>query len=154
MSLLLLLAEAIKIKILVVNILGIFFIKILWGSWIRIAVPTGDIFWGATSGWHDKKLWQMLELICVVSAHVYIKQYIDMLNVFKVNYEGNRATLLKVPLLFLLLNLDMLVTWIWFSVVGQRNSLWIAPFPDGAKFIGWNIAVLNWKLLCRNLLDW
>ena len=34
----------------------------------------------------------MVELICVVAAHVYIEQGIDMLNVFKVNYNSYRAT--------------------------------------------------------------
>ena len=61
----------------------------------------------------------MHELICVFAAHVYIEQCIDMLNVFKVNYKGIRATLLEVS--FLLLSLDMLVIWIWFSVIGQTK---------------------------------
>ena len=63
----------------------------------------------------------MHELICVFAAHVYIEQCIDMSNVFKVNYKGIRATLLEVSLAFFLLSLDMLVAWIWFSVIGQTK---------------------------------
>ena len=63
----------------------------------------------------------MVELICVVAAHVYTEQYIDMLKVFKVDYKGNRATLLEVSPVFLLLNLDMFVTWIWYRVAGRRK---------------------------------
>ena len=62
----------------------------------------------------------MVELICEI-AHVYIEQNINMLNVFKVNYKDYRAALLEISLLFLLLNLDMFVTWIWFSMAGRRN---------------------------------
>ena len=28
-----------------------------WGSKIELPFLVGEIFWGATSGWHDKKLW-------------------------------------------------------------------------------------------------
>ena len=34
----------------------------------------------------------MVELICVVAAHFYIEQCIDMLNAFKVNLKGHGAT--------------------------------------------------------------
>ena len=34
----------------------------------------------------------MVEVISAVEAHVYIEQIIDMLNVFKVNYKGHKAT--------------------------------------------------------------
>ena len=61
----------------------------------------------------------MDELICVFAAHAYIEQCTDMLNVLEVNYKGIRATLLEVSLVFFLLSLDMLVAWIWFSVIGQ-----------------------------------
>ena len=57
-----------------------------------------------------------------------------MLSVFKINYKDNRATLREVLLVFLLLNLGMFVTWIWFSVAGRRK-VWMASFPDGAKSI-------------------
>ena len=62
----------------------------------------------------------MVELNCVVAAHVYIEQCIDMLNVFKVNYKVHRVTFFEVSLVFSL-NLIMFVTLIWFSVAGQRK---------------------------------
>ena len=95
-------------------------LNIPWGSWKGLPVPVGDIFEGVASGWYDKKLWQMVSLICVVAAHVYIEQCIGMLNVFKVNYQGHRATFSEV-LLVVLLNLNMFFTLIWFSVAGRRK---------------------------------
>ena len=62
----------------------------------------------------------MVELICVVAAYVYIEQCIDRLNVFKVNYNGYRATFSKVSLV-VLLNLNMFVRLIWFSVADRRK---------------------------------
>ena len=59
---------------------------------------------------------KMVEIICVVAAHLPIEQCIDMLNVFKVNCKGNGVTFFEVLLVFLLVNLDMFVRWIWFSV--------------------------------------
>ena len=85
--------------------------NILWGSWKGLPVPTGYIFWGTASGWHDKNLWQMLELICVLAAHVYLEQCIDMLNVFKVNYKDHRVVFSEVSLV-VLSNLNMFVTLI------------------------------------------
>ena len=63
----------------------------------------------------------MVELIYVVAAHVYIEQCIDMLNVFKVNYKGSRATFVEVSLVFLQINLNMFVTLIWYSVAGRSK---------------------------------
>ena len=51
----------------------------------------------------------MVELICVVVAHVYIEQCTDILNVFKVNCKGHRVTLFAVSLVFIV-NLIMFVT--------------------------------------------
>ena len=62
----------------------------------------------------------MVELICVVAAHVYIEQCIDILNVFKVKYKGHRATFSEVSVV-VLLNLNMFVALIWFSVAGRRK---------------------------------
>ena len=42
----------------------------------------------------------MVEFICVVVAHVYIEQSIDILNVFKVTYEGKRSFIQYVPKIF------------------------------------------------------
>ena len=53
-------------------------------------------------------------------AYVYIEQCIDRLNVFKVNYNGYRATFSKVSLV-VLLNLNMFVRLIWFSVADRRK---------------------------------
>ena len=66
----------------------------------------------------------MVELICVVAAHLSVEQCIDVLdvsNVFKVNYKGNGIAFFEVSLVFLLVNLDMFVTWIWFSVAVRRK---------------------------------
>ena len=54
----------------------------------------------------------MVELFFVVAAHAYIDQCIDVLNVFKVNYKDNYVTFFDVSLISLLLNLNMLITWI------------------------------------------
>ena len=63
----------------------------------------------------------MIELICAVAVHLSIKQYINVLNMFKVNCKGNGVTSFEVSLVFLLINLDMFVTWIWFSdAVGRK----------------------------------
>ena len=51
----------------------------------------------------------MVELICIVVAHAYVEQCIDMLNVFKVYYKGNRGTFFEISLALLLLNLNMFV---------------------------------------------
>ena len=48
----------------------------------------------------------MVELICVVAAHLSIEQCIDALNVFKVNCKGNDVLVFEVSLVFLLVNLD------------------------------------------------
>ena len=63
----------------------------------------------------------MVELICVVAAHLSIEQCIDVLNVFKVNCKGNDVLVFEVSLVFLLVNLDMFITWIWFSVAVRRK---------------------------------
>ena len=63
----------------------------------------------------------MVELICVVAAHLSIEQCIDALNVFKVNCKGNDVLVFEVSLVFLLVNLDMFITWIWFSVAVRRK---------------------------------
>ena len=62
----------------------------------------------------------MVELIFVVVVHVYIEQCTDMLNLLKVNYKGHRATFSEVSLV-VLLNVNMFITWIWFSVAGRRK---------------------------------
>ena len=61
----------------------------------------------------------MVKLICLVAVHVYTERCIDVLNVFKLNYTGNKTMLLDVSLLFLLLDLNMFVTEIWFSVASR-----------------------------------
>ena len=62
----------------------------------------------------------MVELICAVAVHVSVKQYI-VLSMFKVNCKGNGATSFEVSLVFLLINLAMFVTWVWFSdAVGRK----------------------------------
>ena len=63
----------------------------------------------------------MVELICVVAAHLSIEQCIDVLNVFKVNCKGNDVLVFEVSLVFLLVNFDMFITWIWFSVAVRRK---------------------------------
>ena len=72
----------------------------------------------------------MVELICVVVAHVYIEQYTDILNVFKVNCKGHRVTVFAVSLVFIV-NLIMFVTLVWLT-----KESFLASFPDGAKAIG------------------
>ena len=62
----------------------------------------------------------MVELICVVAIHVYIEKCIDMLNLFKVNFQGHRAIFSEVSLV-VLVNLNMFVTLIWFCVAGGRK---------------------------------
>ena len=123
--------------------------NIVWVSWKGFLVQVGGIFWVAASRWHGKKLWKMVELICVVAVHVCIEQCIDMLNVFKVNYKGHRVTFFEVSLVFFL----NLIMSLWFALVWLAKESFLASFPDGAKFIGWNVAVLNYKLLYKNLLD-
>ena len=54
----------------------------------------------------------MVELICVVAAHPSIVQYNDVLDVLIFNCKDNGATVFEVLLIFLLVNLDILVTWI------------------------------------------
>ena len=62
----------------------------------------------------------MVELICVVAAHVYIEQCIDMLNVFEVNYKGHGMTFFEISLVFFV-NLIIFITLVWFSVASQRK---------------------------------
>ena len=63
----------------------------------------------------------MVELICAVAVHVSVKQYINVLSMFKVNCKGNGVTSFEVSLVFLLINLGMFVTWVWFSdAVGRK----------------------------------
>ena len=64
----------------------------------------------------------MVELICAAAAVVSFEKCIDVLNVFKVNCKGNSVKFYEVSLEFLLLNLDIFVTWIWFSVAERRKS--------------------------------
>ena len=42
-----------------------------------------------------------------------------MLNVFKVNRKFKGVRFFEISLVFLLVNLDMLIKWIWFSVAVQ-----------------------------------
>ena len=42
----------------------------------------------------------MIELMRVVVVHVYFEQRIDMLNMFKVNHKGHRATFSEVTLAY------------------------------------------------------
>ena len=93
----------------------------------------------------------MVELFFVVPTHVYIDQCIDVLNVFKANYKDNYVTLFEVSLVSLLLNLNMFVTWIWFSVAASSLDSLISRRSQIHLL---NCAVLNWKLVCKNLLDW
>ena len=62
----------------------------------------------------------MVDLICVVVAHLSIEQYIDVLNVLQVNCKSNGVTCFEVSLVFLLADLDKFVAWIWFSA-----AVWI-----------------------------
>ena len=59
--------------------------------------------------------------MCVVAAYLFIEHCIDVLHVFKVNFKFNGVRFFEVPLVFLLVNLDVSVTWIWFSVAVQRK---------------------------------
>ena len=80
----------------------------------------------------------MVELTCVVAAHVYIEQCIDMLNVFKVNYKGHRMTFFEISLVFFV-NLIMFVTLVWFSVARQRKFFslisWRSKNPSAEMFL-------------------
>ena len=62
-----------------------------------------------------------MTLICVPAAHLSIEQCINVLHVFKVNCKFNGDSFFEVSLVFLLVNLGMFVTWIWFSVTIERN---------------------------------
>ena len=75
----------------------------------------------------------MVELICVVAAHVYIEQCIGILNVFKVNYKGHRVTLFEVSLVFIV---NLIMFSLWFSLLWLTKEYFLASFPDGAKAIG------------------
>ena len=63
----------------------------------------------------------MVELICAVAANGYIEQCIYTLNVFKVKHKDSRATFFVISLVFLLLHLNILFAWIWFSVASRRK---------------------------------
>ena len=63
----------------------------------------------------------MVELICVVAAHLSLEQCIDVLNIFKINCKGNGVKFFEVLLVFSLVDLDMFVTWIWFSIAVRRK---------------------------------
>ena len=58
----------------------------------------------------------MVKLICAVAAHLSIEQCFDVLNAFKVNCKGNGDKFFEVSPVFLLVNLNMFVTWIRFSI--------------------------------------
>ena len=58
--------------------------------------------------------------MCVVAAYLFIEHCIDMLHVFKVICSSTVLGFLR-SLVFLLVNLDVSVTWIWFSVAVQRK---------------------------------
>ena len=75
----------------------------------------------------------MVELICVVAAHVYIEQWIGVLNVFKVNCKGHRVTLFEVSLVFIV---NLMMFSLWFGLVWLTKECFLASFPDGAKAIG------------------
>ena len=64
---------------------------------------------------------KLVELISAVAVDLSIEQCIDVSNVFKVNCKENGVTFFEVSLVFLLVNLDMFVTWIWFSAAVQRK---------------------------------
>ena len=49
-------------------------------------------------------------------AHLSIEQCIDVSNVFKVICKGNGVTFFEVLVVFLLVKLNMFVTWIWLIV--------------------------------------
>ena len=68
-----------------------------------------------------KNCHKLVELISAVVADLSIEQYIDVSNVFKVNCKENGVTFFEFSLVFLLVNLDMFVTWIWFSAAVQRK---------------------------------
>ena len=91
----------------------------------------------------------MVELFCVVAAHVYIEQCIGILNVFKVNYKGYRVTFFKVSLVFFL-NLIMFVTLIWFGVAGQRKFFSLISGRSQSHWLKY--CSVESKLLYRNLL--
>ena len=91
----------------------------------------------------------MVELFCVVAAHVYIEQCIDILNVFKVNYKGYRVTFFKVSLVFFL-NLIMFVTLIWFGVAGRRKFFSLISGRSQSHWLKY--CSVESKLLYRNLL--
>ena len=66
----------------------------------------------------------MAESICLIAAYVWTMNceqwtYWAMYWVFKDSYKGNSVTFYEVTLVFLLLNLKMFVTWIWFSVAEE-----------------------------------
>ena len=75
----------------------------------------------------------MVELICVVAAHVYIEQCIGILNVFKVNYKGHRVTLFEVSLVFIV---NLIMFSLWFGLVWLTKECFLASFQDGTKTIG------------------
>ena len=92
----------------------------------------------------------MVELICVVAAHLSIEQCIDVLNVFKVNCKGNDVLVFEVSLVFLLVNLDNHMDLVQCRCPKKAG---IASFTDGAKSIG-NIelksaARIYWNDTCR-----
>ena len=58
--------------------------------------------------------------MCVVAAYLFIEHCIDVLHVFKVNCNSTVLGFLR-SLVFLLVNLDVSATWIWFSVAVQRK---------------------------------
>ena len=63
----------------------------------------------------------MVVLIEADAAHLSIEQCIDVSNVFKVICKGNGVTFFEVSVVFLLVKLDMFVTWIWLIVVVRRK---------------------------------
>ena len=61
-----------------------------------------------------------------------------MLKVFKVNYKGHKLTFFEVSLVSLLLNLNMFVIWIWFSVAGYQL---------------WHMYGIAWSHFCHQLFQ-
>ena len=59
--------------------------------------------------------------MCVVVAYLFIEHCIDMLHVLKVNCNSTVLGFFEDQLVFLLVNLDVSVTRIWFSVAVQRK---------------------------------
>ena len=95
-------------------------------------------------------------MICVAAARLSFEHCIAVLNMFKVNCKSNGVTFFEVLLVFLLINFDMFVIWIWFTIAVRRKlgyyhiQMELNPLAEMLQYWIENCSVRScWNDSCR-----